>query len=363
MKVQQLFLRNVRSIKSLDLDFRDPVTGKPMSRIVLAGANGSGKTTILESIFGLMAAAPRYHEAKLEIPYFFLAAQLQILFEIELLNRPLTILSISYGNDIPIKPSAYSEGKRIKTDPRQLYERTSRYDYLEIDLGPDAEETSAFAQLLEAIRSAIMRDGEAPGSVLYFPHNRYLPSVPQGELGFEPKIYEWAYRYQPADQWKGSTESYLFSLNYLDLEDRDRKMPANRFGQTIELVNSILVDKKITHIEKGRVVIETASGETHGLSELSSGEKHLVLLLIEITRRIVPGSVILIDEPEISLHPAWQRGLVAALDKIIEQYDAQVIMATHSLEIAGMVQPHEVLFLSDLGVPPGEWKPEREVLA
>ena len=29
MKVQQLFLRDVRSIKSLDLDFRDPVTGKP----------------------------------------------------------------------------------------------------------------------------------------------------------------------------------------------------------------------------------------------------------------------------------------------------------------------------------------------
>ncbi|MBI3361208.1 MAG: AAA family ATPase, partial [Chloroflexi bacterium] len=56
MKVQRLFLRDVRSIKNLDLDFRDPVTGKPMSRIVLAGANGSGKTTILECLFGLLSA-------------------------------------------------------------------------------------------------------------------------------------------------------------------------------------------------------------------------------------------------------------------------------------------------------------------
>lgn len=39
MKIQRLFLRNVRNIKSLDLDFRDPITGKSMSRVVLAGAN------------------------------------------------------------------------------------------------------------------------------------------------------------------------------------------------------------------------------------------------------------------------------------------------------------------------------------
>ncbi len=140
-------------------------------------------------------------------------------------------------------------------------------------------------------------------------------------------------------------------------------MPANRFGQTVEIVNSILDGKKIARVEKGRIVVETSDGQTHGLSELSSGEKQICLLLIEITRRIVPDSVILIDEPEISLHPAWQRGLVVALDKIIKQYDAQVIMATHSAEIASMVLPHEVLFLTDLDAPPGEWKPEVEVLA
>ncbi len=60
MKIQQLFLRNVRSIKGLDLDFRDPVTSKPMSRVVLAGANGSGKTTILECLFGLLSTAGTY---------------------------------------------------------------------------------------------------------------------------------------------------------------------------------------------------------------------------------------------------------------------------------------------------------------
>ena len=78
----------------------------------------------------------------------------------------------------------------------------------------------------------------------------------------------------------------------------------------------------------------------------------------------MPGSVLLIDEPEISLHPTWQRGLVAALNNIISQYDAQVILATHSLEIATSVMPHEVINLSDLDDRPrGEWKPEAELAA
>ncbi|HKZ76783.1 MAG TPA: AAA family ATPase [Pyrinomonadaceae bacterium] len=171
-------------------------------------------------------------------------------------------------------------------------------------------------------------------------------------------------RYRANDEWKGSTESYLFSLNYLDLEDRDRQTPANRFDHAVELVNSILVGKRIARIEKGRVVVEKASGQSHGLGDLSAGEKQLALLLIEIIRRIVPGSVILIDEPEISRHSAWQRALVAALDKITQQYDAQVIMATHSLEIATSVMPHEVISLSDLDdLPRGEWKPEDELVA
>ena len=333
MKIQQLFLRNVRSIKSLDLDFRDPVTGKPMSRIVLAGANGGGKTTILECTFGMLSDAERDKHTLEDVP-FVLAfdAQIQLLLEVGYPSTRPTMFSLSYRDPI------------VKETP--------------------VSELRTFFKVLPAtIKGMRAQEEEVIGSVLYFPHNRYLPSFQQGELGLEPKVYQWAYRYQANDQWKGSTESYLFSLNYLDLEDRDRKTPANRFGQTVEIVNSILDGKRIDRVERGRVVIETTNGQTHGLDELSSGEKQIVLLLIEITRRIVPGSVILIDEPEVSLHPAWQRGLVAALDKIVEQYDAQVIMATHSLEIVKMMYPEEVFILTDRDLPMGEWKPEVETLA
>jgi len=365
MKIQRLFLRNVRNIKSLDLDFRDPVTGRPMSRIVLAGANGSGKTSILESLFGLMALTAKYAKGEtdrtsgLEDATIMLSREsgLQLIFDANLGKSTPTTLSVYYGvegSEIVHDPSVSDDAKAILGGRRGIW----------IGGEKSPAEGSAFELVARSINSAQEKAESAVGSIVYFPHNRHLPSVTQGELGFEIVTYSWAYRYIASDEWKGSTESYLFSLIYLDLEDfRNRGQRSNRFGQAVELVNSILDGKRIARIEQGRAIIETDKEETHGLGDLSSGEKQITLLLVEILRRIVPGSIILIDEPEISLHPAWQRGLVVALDKIIEQYDAQVIMATHSPEIASMVLPHEVLFLSDLNAPLGEWKPEQEAIA
>jgi ABC-type lipoprotein export system ATPase subunit len=362
MKIQRLFLRNVRNIKELDLDFRDPVTGKPMSRIVLAGANGSGKTTILECLYGLIATAGKFLTAetafydKLQDTDIVLAtaSSLQAFVELEFSAERVESLSLFYGvsKETMVEDSGISESVWVGGRMRQ---QGSLW-------GPGDE--SLQMRLARSIQRGAKHEEEAVDSVLFFPYNRNLPAVKQSQIQEERKTYQWAYRYKATNKWKGSPESYLVWLNLLDLEDyRDRNKEANRFSQAVELINSILVGKRIARVRDGKVIVETEKGESHGLGDLSSGEKQIVLLIIEILRRIIPGSVILIDEPEISLHSAWQRGLVVALDKIIEQYDAQVILATHSLEIASMVLPHEVLFLSDLNVPLGKWNPENEVIA
>lgn len=343
MKIQRLFLRNVRSIKSLDLDFRDPVTGKPMSRIVIAGANGSGKTTILECLYKLLADAGRGIQDDEDNDYRGLMygdlasvrTRMTLWFQVKLPGQQTDIeLPVFLGEQI--LDSSLKESQR--------------------------KNTAEFSKLFQAIEHSSKREIEPVGSVLYFPHERRFSHYVSGTLGLELKPYGWAHEYTTNDKWEGSLESYLFSLHYLDLEDRDRKTFSDRFMKTVEIVNSILSDKKISRVEKGRVIVERSDGQSHGLDELSSGEKQVFLMLIEILKWIVPHSVILIDEPEISLHPAWQRALVVALDKIIEQYDAQVIMATHSLDIAGMVMPHEVISLNDLGMPLGKWEPEKELL-
>ena len=69
------------------------------------------------------------------------------------------------------------------------------------------------------------------------------------------------------------------------------------------------------------------------IERLSSGEKQLLILLIESLLQRQKPFVFLADEPELSLHIAWQRMIIKAIREI--NPNAQVIVATHSPEIAG----------------------------
>lgn len=63
----------------------------------------------------------------------------------------------------------------------------------------------------------------------------------------------------------------------------------------------------------------------------SSGEKHLLYTLINIASEIEEGSIILIDEPELSLHPNWQLNYINNLKTLFHEYrSCHFIMATHS---------------------------------
>jgi len=120
----------------------------------------------------------------------------------------------------------------------------------------------------------------------------------------------------------------------------------DEFSRFTKLINSFLQDKKIRGVDdKFRVRIEATNGQQFGLEALSSGEKQIVLLLGEIQRRLRPGGLLLIDEPEIHLHPRWQRLLVRALTDLCVEYDAQMILTTHSEEIASAVYEHELVLL------------------
>ena len=81
-----------------------------------------------------------------------------------------------------------------------------------------------------------------------------------------------------------------------------------------------------------KILFKDSANNEVGLNDLSTGEKQIIYRVGYILKNIgtIKGGIILIDEPEISLHPLWQLKLKDFLHEIFDGYDVQIILATHS---------------------------------
>ena len=108
--------------------------------------------------------------------------------------------------------------------------------------------------------------------------------------------------------------------------------------QKLELFTNILNERRFTYKtvkidrQKG-FYFETVNGKSLKLNQLSSGEQHEVVLLYELIFKTKQGILVLIDEPEISLHVTWQKEFLDDLIRIIKIQNFQVLIATHSPSI------------------------------
>ncbi len=82
--------------------------------------------------------------------------------------------------------------------------------------------------------------------------------------------------------------------------------------------------------EQGLIATDKATGEEIPLERLSSGEKHEIILAYWLAFEVTDGSLVLIDEPELSLHVAWQTKFIPALRYIAERKHLVSIVATHA---------------------------------
>ncbi|MCE7990046.1 MAG: hypothetical protein DYG89_53555 [Caldilinea sp. CFX5] len=344
MKIQSCSLKQVRGLPPITLDFTDPVSGLARARTVIAGSNGSGKTTILETIGQLIAFAnfQKLNWVALE------QANVQLLVtdlppDVE---TPLRIEVEAATPSIQIRPAFSNRGTLEKIQVRGI-------------------ESFGFAERIpKQIQLAEQGMGDYP-SCIYFPsENRQLQRKKAGQVIAEPTPYQWVYRFADSQQWPGSLESFLVAIYFRDLislsEDHQHTNGQNgkvhnggEFRQFTTIINRFLANKQIVGVDRQtfRIQVQGANGQTYGIDQLSSGEKQILLLLGEIQRRIRRGSIVLIDEPELHLHPKWQRQLVRALTDFCAAFDAQLIMTTHSEEIAHAVYEHELIRLDDIFQP------------
>lgn len=83
------------------------------------------------------------------------------------------------------------------------------------------------------------------------------------------------------------------------------------------------------------VRLESRKENTHfSIKDASSGEQSIILSILGIASKIKDNCLIVIDEPEICLHPQWQEKYIEILTYTFQNYrSCQFIIATHSPQI------------------------------
>lgn len=124
----------------------------------------------------------------------------------------------------------------------------------------------------------------------------------------------------------------------LDEQVKVRFQAYQAIERYVQSVNEFLEGKKMIISHPGdqgrgrpRVSLEFPGESMAALKALSSGERQIVCMLYAASYLSQGGRVVLIDEPELSLHSDWQRPL---LRKMAQQIgNRQIIVCTHAPEI------------------------------
>lgn len=130
-----------------------------------------------------------------------------------------------------------------------------------------------------------------------------------------------------------NSRSNTFGISYeLFMGDSEQLGIYNELELVYELLKLNIVHMPTIEIKRNRF---------YNVESASSGENHFLFNMINILTYIKMNSLVLIDEPEISLHPNWQYKYVAVLNDIFSSYNSHFLIATHSHFIISDLPPKQ----------------------
>ena len=126
-----------------------------------------------------------------------------------------------------------------------------------------------------------------------------------------------------------------------------------RIEKYFQLVNSLFEEtgKTITIDPQNNTLVFSINGAAPGhekirLEQLSSGEKQILLILTTVFLQEEKANILLMDEPEISLHISWQDRLIELIRQL--NPNCQLILTTHSPNIFANGWEDKIVFIEDL---------------
>lgn len=374
MKVQKLSLSNFRGFTQIDLSFGEQLT-------VLAGVNGSGKSGVLRALATLLSHLLRHEGPSKESPVSLSVS------DVHVGKRTLTLggsfrsgvrtLHAQLTRSIPDPSKAADYAKRrdaaraalryTKGNPTKENELNEEIRYLSELL---EEGRDSFTHQVEAAK--LFRhgpDGRHPIAVLYAT-SRYFSGAgtrPLRVQSFDPSsACSEAFEGAPVSLYECASWFYAAHEGKLGTKANSKRL----LGYLNKVVETLLPGFSSLRIvpSPARVFVKKGKAEFE-LGQLSDGERGLLALAFDLTRRLAIANpshkdpvaegegIVLLDEIELHLHPRWQRQV---LDRLLKTFKGcQFIATTHSPQVLGEAPPGSVWMIENDKGQTSVWQPDR----
>lgn len=341
MYVKKIQIASYRHLRGIELGtFLPPSDSSEI--VVLAGPNGGGKSSILELIstalsstwsltYTLNRTSP---ESSFEITFGLLPSEIKLIEETE-------------GAD----PDVVAYLQQHRHYYRAFNFQTGEYQK---DAALQNKIHSAVTNVLRGRYSRSL--GFKLGSERSYQKRPFKRDTLFQYRAFEQSAHIWSFAFQEAEAQYTDMFNFLVTWRYQFIRRLGRhyqqadagaatpdKIPIDEYGLILSKVfpGYSFVDKD--EDAPTDLFVSIPSGETISFSDLSSGEKEVFFTLCFFQRHSVEEAVIVIDEPELHLHPSLARLLLRVMQELKPRN--QLWLATQSSEVIDEAGRDHVWFI------------------
>ena len=286
MKIKNLHIKEFKGLRDISINFEK--NDEPLDLVVLAGSNGSGKTRVLESILRYFQDNLNYKQNNIEAGIFYEEKEKNCISNFQSFFYELEYFSYYEAND-SLREKHIEIKNKLDILPKVIYVPTE-INFQKMDVA-----STTLVQeykFINIVNTNLIKD---------------IPSY---------------------------IATKMISAMLKNKNEKVGDVQKKVFNEINEIFENLSIDVKVEDISQdGRniTLFTNSSGDEFDINELSSGEKQLFLRTLAIKMLNPENSIILIDEPELSLHPKWQQ-------RIVDVY-------THSPHILGSVKKENIMLL------------------